>query len=147
MTPTIISLILDHLDWLPALVPGAGAIWAALRGSWRWALACAGIIAAAIIWIWIVGLRHDLALSEIAAADARKAQALTAAALDAKQREQAAAQAALRTLEIARQEAESHADALRRRIAAAPRSRACADAPAIRGLLDDLRAGAADDSP
>lgn len=135
------SIVLDHLDWLPALIPGAGAIWAALRGSWRWALACVGIIAAAVIWIWIAGLRHDLVLSEIAAADARKAQALTAAALDAKVREQAAAQAALAFLEIARQEAETDADHLRRRIAAAPRSRACADSPAVRGLLDDIRAG------
>ncbi|MFZ2871276.1 hypothetical protein [Zavarzinia sp.] len=142
------SLLLDHLDWLPALVPGAGAIWAALRGSWRWALACAGIIAAAVIWIWISGLRHDLALSEIAAADARKAQALTAAALSRLQADQAAAQAALETVERARREAESHADALRRRIAAAPRSRACIDSPAVRGLLDDLRAaGAAGDHP
>lgn len=139
----LLSLILDHLDWLPALIPGAGAVWAALRGSWRWALACAGIIAAAVIWIWIAGLRHDLALSEIAAADARKTQALTAAALSRLQADQAAAQAALATLEIARQEAESNADALRRKIAAAPRSRACVDSPAVRGLLDDLRAGAA----
>lgn len=145
----MISLVLDHLDWLSALIPGAGAVWAALRGSWRWALVCAGIIAAAVIWIWIAGLRHDLVLSEIASADARKAQALTAAALNAKQREQASAQAALASLEIARQEAETDADALRRKIAAAPRSRACADSPAVRGLLDDIRAGgpAAGDRP
>ncbi len=142
------SLVLDHLDWLLALIPGAGAIWAAVSRSWRWALACAGIIAAAVIWIWIAGLRHDLALSEIAAADARKAQRETAASLEAKTREQAAAQAALATLELARMEAEADADHLRRKITAAPRSRACIDSPAVRGLLDDLRtAGAGGDHP
>ncbi|MCF4166319.1 hypothetical protein L2U69_11745 [Zavarzinia compransoris] len=143
----LMSLVLDHLDWLPALIPGAGAIWAGIKGAWRWAAVCVSVIAAAVVWVWIAGLRHDLAVAEIHAAEARRREAATATVLARVQDQARAARAALQSVEIARQEAESDAQSLRRRITAAPRSRACADSPAIRGLLDDLRAGADDDHP
>lgn len=97
--------------------------------------------------LYIRALRADLALAELQAADARRLQIETAAALSRLRTDQAASQIALAAVDAARQKAETDADALRRRIAAAPRSRACVDSPAVRGLLDDLRAGATGDRP
>ncbi|PWR24592.1 hypothetical protein [Zavarzinia aquatilis] len=97
--------------------------------------------------LYIRALRADLALADLQAADARRLQIETAAALSRLRADQTASQVALAAVEAARQKAETNADALRRRIAAAPRSRACVDSPAVRGLLNDLRAGAAGDRP
>lgn len=119
----------------------------AILANWRLVAVAALVIALVGGGLYIRALRADVALAEMQADEARRIQRDTAAALDRYQQQVQAGQAALRALEIARQEAETDADLLRRRIAAAPRTSACADSPAMRGMLDTIRAGTSGDHP